>query len=54
VGPTAAAWKRSLVVTWLHGDRPLAEAIDKTQRTHPANQRETFVDGSVADWPVPS
>ena len=50
---TPAAWKRSLVVTRLNGDRPLAEAIHKTQRTHPANQRETFVDGSVADWPVP-
>ena len=50
---TPATGKRSLFVTRLNGDRSLAEAIHETQRAYPANQRETFVDGSVADWPVP-
>ncbi|WP_348608983.1 hypothetical protein [Halobaculum rarum] len=49
-GVTPAAWKRRRVRARLDDGADLADAIPAMQRTYVERQRETLVDGTLADW----
>jgi len=49
-GLTPAGWKRQVVSTHLESGANLETAITEMQRRYVAQQRETLLEGSFADW----